>query len=188
MNAERKDSLLKIGDLARKSGKSVRALHLYEELRLLQPVSRTAGGFRLFHEEVLQRIHWIGMLQEAGMSLHQIQDLLHSWWNQADGPQAMERLRQVFAQKLEESRAQARKYEMLAGELESSIHYLETCRSCHPAPAVSACATCPMDRDAEVQPALVAGLHRHPSAGPARDSELIQIEPGPGPRVPQDQP
>lgn len=186
MSAERKDALLKIGDLAKRSGKSVRALHLYEEMGLLQPVSRTTGGFRLFHEDVLVRIHWIELLQEVGMSLHQIQELLHSWWSQDDGPQAMDRLRKVFAEKLEESRAQARKYEMLARELESSIQYLQICRSCHPAPAISACAACPMDRDAEDQPALVAGLHRQPASGTGRVPELIQFEPGPAAGSPEE--
>src|SRR2546421_9764343 len=119
-------ALLKIGDLARRSGKSVRALHLYEELGLLQPVSRTPGGFRLFDEDVLRRIHWIGLLQEMGLSLHQIQELLQSWWENAYGPEAMGRLRQVFEEKLTEARIQARKYEELARELESSIRYMET--------------------------------------------------------------
>ena len=41
-------ALLKVGDLARKTGKSVRALRLYEELGLLQPRTRSDGGFRLY--------------------------------------------------------------------------------------------------------------------------------------------
>ena len=40
--------LLKVGDLARQTGKSVRALHLYEELGLLHPTARSHGGFRLY--------------------------------------------------------------------------------------------------------------------------------------------
>lgn len=176
MNQGRDDNLFKIGDLAKRSGKSVRALHLYEEMGLLTPVSRTAGGFRLFQEDVLQRIHWIEMLQEAGMSLHQIQDLLHRWWGQEHAPEAMERLRDVFASKLEEARANALKYERLAGELEASIRYLETCRSCHPAPAVTACSTCTKDHSSQVQPALVAGLSLHPSARGSRPADLVQID------------
>ena len=37
---------MKIGQLARKTGKTVRALHLYEEMGLLSP-ERSDGGFRL---------------------------------------------------------------------------------------------------------------------------------------------
>ena len=68
--------LLKIGDLARRTGKSVRALHLYEELGLLSPTARSQGGFRLYDESAFVRIRWIELLQDSGFSLHQIQSLL----------------------------------------------------------------------------------------------------------------
>ena len=41
-------SLLKVGELARRTGKTVRAIHLYEELGLLTPAVRSKGGFRLY--------------------------------------------------------------------------------------------------------------------------------------------
>ena len=176
MTEIRDTTLFKIGDLAKRSGKSVRALHLYEEMGLLTPASRTVGGFRLFQEDVLERIHWIEMLQETGMSLHQIGDLLRSWWGQEHAPDAMERLRDVFASKLDEARANALKYERLAGELEASIRYLETCRSCHPAPAVTACSTCTKDHSTQIQPALVAGLSLHLTGRGGRAPDLVQID------------
>ena len=40
--------LLRIGDLAEKTGKTKRALRLYEEMGLLVPSDRTSGGFRLY--------------------------------------------------------------------------------------------------------------------------------------------
>jgi len=177
MATERTTALLKIGDLARRTGKSVRALHLYEEMGLLQPVARTAGGFRLFDEEALRRIRWIELLQETGMSLHQIGELLRSWWEQPHGPGAMEGLRSVFQAKLQEARDQARKYEALAAELDSSIRYLETCRSCSAAPAVETCTRCPVDHAMDREPMLVAGLHLKTPA--PRAGELLQIEPEP---------
>ena len=39
---------LKIGDLARATGKTQRALRLYEEMGLLVPSERTVGGFRVY--------------------------------------------------------------------------------------------------------------------------------------------
>ena len=41
--------LLRIGDLAEKTGKTKRALRLYEEMGLLVPSERSSGGFRLYH-------------------------------------------------------------------------------------------------------------------------------------------
>src|SRR5258706_11182320 len=80
---------LKVGDLAKQTGKSVRALRLYEELDLLHPVARSNGGFRLYDESAVTRIRWIELLQEAGLSLHQIQGLLKAWHGSRYGPEAM---------------------------------------------------------------------------------------------------
>ncbi len=35
---------MRVGDLARETGKTVRAIHLYEELGLLTPGGRSKGG------------------------------------------------------------------------------------------------------------------------------------------------
>ena len=40
--------LLRVGELARVVGKTVRAMHLYEEMGLVKPASRSAGGYRLY--------------------------------------------------------------------------------------------------------------------------------------------
>ncbi len=166
--------LLKIGDLARRTGKSVRALHLYEELGLLRPASRTSGGFRLFDEESPRRIHWITLLQEMGMSLPQIRGMLDQWWGNELGPEAMSELRRVFEEKLDEARARVSKYQMLAVELERSLKYIETCHTCAPAPHVGMCASCTRDHGMEEQPVLVAGLHvSSPRRGDRPD--LVQL-------------
>src|ERR1700722_2323345 len=62
---ERRD-LMQIGDLARETGKTVRAIHLYEELGLLSPAARSKGRFRLYSQDALMRIRWIGKLQSMG--------------------------------------------------------------------------------------------------------------------------
>ncbi|HVP39183.1 MAG TPA: MerR family transcriptional regulator [Candidatus Saccharimonadales bacterium] len=168
--------LLKVGDLARRSGKSVRALHLYEELGLLQPAARTTGGFRLFDAESLRRIHWIGLLQEMGLSLPQIRELLESWWSEERGPAAMQGVREMFQSKLEEARRQARRYQVLARELESSLQYIETCRqACRPAAHVETCTRCPHDHGMSEEPVLVAGLHMLNPPGRGR-GERASIE------------
>ena len=55
---ERRD-LMQIGDLAKETRKTVRAIHLYEELGLLAPAARSKGRFRLYSHEALMRIRWI---------------------------------------------------------------------------------------------------------------------------------
>ena len=46
--ASMQDELLKVGELARRSGVSVRTLHHYDELGLLVPSFTTAAGHRQY--------------------------------------------------------------------------------------------------------------------------------------------
>src|SRR6516162_7175802 len=96
---ERRD-LVQIGDLARETGKTVRAIHLYEELGLLAPAARSKGRFRLYTREALTRIRWIGKLQEMGFSLTDIQTIVREWEQVESAPGAMKRMREVYARKL----------------------------------------------------------------------------------------
>src|SRR5206468_9229419 len=100
--AKHHQQLLRIGDLSRKTGKTVRAIHLYEELGLLQPTTRSSGGFRLYERRAVERVRWIDLLHGMGFSLHEMHDVLRGWWSSDLGPEAMERLRGLFQRKLEE--------------------------------------------------------------------------------------
>jgi len=102
---------LKVGDLAKQTGKSVRALRLYEELDLLHPVARSSGGFRLYDESALTRIRWIELLQETGLSLHQIQALLKAWQGSRYGPEAMAVVRETFQKKLADTKVAIARYQ-----------------------------------------------------------------------------
>ena len=65
--------LMRVGELAKAVGKTVRAMHLYEELGLLEPRARSEGGFRMYGPEAVDRIHWIVTLQAIGFTLAEIQ-------------------------------------------------------------------------------------------------------------------
>ena len=153
--------LQKIGDLARKTGKSVRALHLYEELGLLSPTARSQGGFRLYDELALTRIRWIELLQDSGFSLHQIQSLLKAWQSTRYGPDAMAEIRQIFEKRLAEARDAITRYQTLERELMGSLEYLSACQTCRPPRTTQEdCPQCPVDHGMKEEPALVAGFHR----------------------------
>ena len=153
---------LRIGDLSKRTGKTTRALHLYEELGLLRPTQRSKGGFRLYSPGAVERVEWISRLQEAGLSLHQLQDLLRGVTEDVRvGTVAMERLRTVFAERLEDTRSQIARLGRVEKELEASIAYLDGCRTCETSYVVEDCGTCDHNghHDGE-QPLLVAGIHR----------------------------
>ena len=166
---------LKVGDLARLAGKSVRALRLYEELDLLHPVARSNGGFRLYDETAITRIRWIELLQEAGLSLHQIQDLLKAWHGTKYGPEAMASVRAMFERKLEETRGAISRSQALAKELEGTLDYLRTCQICRPPRTTQEdCPQCPEDHGMKQPPALVAGFHTEPHSRDAIPLLLTQ--------------
>ena len=80
--------LLKVGELAKRAGKTVRAVHLYEELGLLAPAVRSKGGFRLYHGRAVTRLEWISKLQDLGFSLTEIKAFLRDWEHSETGPKA----------------------------------------------------------------------------------------------------
>jgi DNA-binding transcriptional MerR regulator len=152
---------IRVGELARRSGKTVRALHLYEELGLLRPVHRSKGGFRLFSPSAVERVEWIGKLQDAGFSLHQLQEFLTTVEGTDIASLAMNRVREVFAAKLRETRDQIGKLQQLEHDLEASLAYLEACKSCEPPYAPHECGSCNHNgHQGGKQPLLVAGIHR----------------------------
>jgi MerR family copper efflux transcriptional regulator len=152
---------LKVGELARLAGKTVRALHLYEERGLLDPIERSKGGFRLYAEDALVRVRWISKLQEMGFSLADIQTMLRQWEQSGSAPNAMLQVGVLLRDKLAETREQMARLRVLEEELQSSLEYLETCPSCSPKQELTACTACELHAQNESAPDLVAGFHAH---------------------------
>jgi DNA-binding transcriptional MerR regulator len=66
----------RIGEFAALTGLSVRALHHYDRIGLLQPQGYSAGGHRLYGDRELLRLQQILTLRYLGFGLKQIKDLL----------------------------------------------------------------------------------------------------------------
>lgn len=66
---------MRIGELARESGVSVRALRYYEEQGLLES-ERTSGGQREFASSAVDRVRFFQTLYAAGLSSRRIAELL----------------------------------------------------------------------------------------------------------------
>jgi cob(I)alamin adenosyltransferase len=67
---------LKVGDLARRTGLTVRTLHHYDAIGLLSPSGRSASGHRRYAEDDLACLLHIQSLRQLGFSLHSIRELL----------------------------------------------------------------------------------------------------------------
>lgn len=68
--------MLRVGDLARRTGLTVRTLHHYDDIGLLTPSGRSAAGYRLYSQADVQRLHGIQTLRHLGLALADIAGLL----------------------------------------------------------------------------------------------------------------
>ncbi len=68
--------LLKVGELAKRTGLTVRALHHYDSIGLLRPSERSDSGYRLYSRDDVARLHGIQTLRRAGLSLADVALLL----------------------------------------------------------------------------------------------------------------
>jgi MerR family copper efflux transcriptional regulator len=153
-------TLLKIGELAKKTGKTVRAIHLYEELGLLAPAVRSKGGFRLYSGRAVTRIDWIQKLQDMGFSLTEIKAFLRGWEDCDAAPKAMDRVREIFADKLRETKETIARLGHLVDELNDTLSYMDSCRSCEPTHSQAECGTCGIHGHGGKAPLLVEGISK----------------------------
>jgi len=64
--------LLKVGELAKRSGLTVRTLHHYDAIGLLMPSARSEAGYRLYNRDDIARLHQIQALRRLDLSLADI--------------------------------------------------------------------------------------------------------------------
>ncbi|MEE6257750.1 MerR family transcriptional regulator [Plantactinospora sonchi] len=66
---------MRIGELARRTGVSERALRYYEEQGLLRP-ERRASGYRVYHQDDVRQVRHIRLLLAAGLNTGTIAEIL----------------------------------------------------------------------------------------------------------------
>jgi DNA-binding transcriptional MerR regulator len=65
----------RIGELAAKVGLTERTIRYYEELGLLESVKRLEGGVRVYTDEDVRRLKYIGKLKTLGLTLQEMLEL-----------------------------------------------------------------------------------------------------------------
>jgi DNA-binding transcriptional MerR regulator len=82
---------MRIGELAKRAGVSVRALRYYEEQGLLTS-TRTAGGQRKYGEQAVRQVELIQQLYAAGLASRTISGLLPCVVSGEVTPELLDRL------------------------------------------------------------------------------------------------
>lgn len=68
--------LLQIGQVAERTGLSLRTIRFYEENGLVVPTTRSEGGYRLYSDEDVVRLEVIKRMKPLGFSLGEMHQLL----------------------------------------------------------------------------------------------------------------
>lgn len=67
---------MKVGELAQRTGLTVRTLHHFDQIGLLKPSARSESGYRLYSRDDVARLHSIQSLRQLGLPLKQIASML----------------------------------------------------------------------------------------------------------------
>jgi DNA-binding transcriptional MerR regulator len=68
--------IMRIGELAKRTGASVQAIRFYERKRLLKKPPRTSSGYRFYSEEYVDMVLLIHRGQQFGFTLSEIRKIL----------------------------------------------------------------------------------------------------------------
>ena len=88
---------LQIGAVAERTELSIRTLRHYDEVGLVRPSARSGGGFRLYTEHDIARLHTIRRMKPLGFTLEEMRQLLDSLALLADATTNPEDSRQASA-------------------------------------------------------------------------------------------
>jgi DNA-binding transcriptional MerR regulator len=108
-------TLLKIGQLAERTGVAVGTISYYENLGLLEPPQRSESGYRYYTPDAVRRVQFIKKAQSLQFSLVDIQQILgvrHA------GQAACPLVRDLLRQKISDLDAQIQRMQLLKAELE----------------------------------------------------------------------
>jgi MerR family mercuric resistance operon transcriptional regulator len=109
-----------IGELARSAGVPISTVRYYERAGLLRPAGRSAGNYRLYTDDDLQRLRFVRAAQATGFTLedikqllrpsscHRVQRLIEERLDRVEGRmKELRQVRRVLRQSLEQCRAHA---------------------------------------------------------------------------------
>lgn len=140
----RPERVLKIGDVARRTGMSLRTIRYYESLRLVQPEARTAGGQRLYSERQCQRLAMIRDLRTLSVPLREIRALLQRRRNAKTGSEAVRGIARAFGRGFVEASRRTSTYARIKTGLSQTLKMMQTCARCPLSPVREICLRCPL--------------------------------------------
>jgi DNA-binding transcriptional MerR regulator len=122
--------LLKIGDFAKLAGTNLRTLRYYEEIGLLAPARRSSGGFRFYRRSDLNRLRMVGTLQNLGLELARIRELMDTRAEGLPRGEFVARVRAALNAQAAILGERMRELETQRAGLDQALHKLADCADC----------------------------------------------------------
>jgi len=141
------NDLLKIGDFAELVGTNLRTLRYYEELGLIVPARRSAGGFRYYRPTDVNRVQLIRDLQDLGLHLDRIRQLVGQRGAEESGPTVAKRIETALREHDALLVERLERLEGQRGRIREALQKLGSCKGCdhHPTPKNNFCEPCACD-------------------------------------------
>lgn len=110
-----KPNCYKISEASELTGVSIDTLRYYEKIKLLNNISRTEAGIRIYNDNDISHINFIKRAQRMNFSLNEIKDLLDM---RTDPQRACTEVRELTANKLKEVESNLAELSTLRNELQ----------------------------------------------------------------------
>lgn len=111
---------MRIGEIAERTGVSVRAIRYYEQAGLL-PATREANGYRDFHPEAVERVRAIRHLLETGFTIEEVTSLASCLGSPAPDARCSAQTAAIYRDKLVRIDAQLDTLSQLRERIEAQI-------------------------------------------------------------------
>ncbi len=138
---DKSPELLRIGEVARRTGVTLRTVRYYQSLGLIQAATRTRGGLHLYRSEALDRIRFIRDLRSLNLSLAMIRRIFDRHQDARTGAEGARNLSAALARTLPEVEKTLRQYRELRRHMKQAMEILKTCARCTKRPRRD-CSTC----------------------------------------------
>lgn len=136
--------LMRIGDLAKKAGTTMRTIRYYEQLGLIAPTARTRGGFRLYEEDELRKLRLIKSLQLVDTPLAQVKAFFDQRQRGRVASEIAPGIRRLLEAQLQEVEHRITQYQAMQSSIRETIEILQCCAECSLEPGPDVCPRCPV--------------------------------------------
>jgi DNA-binding transcriptional MerR regulator len=128
--ASHKKQLLTTGDMARRTGNTLRTVRFYEEEGLLTPTARSQGGHRLFDENQLHKLQLISDLRNIGLALPVIKEVFRIKQECHSASEASAQVKEFLGAQIAKMQERIRLLQRVSDDFQAAMEVFHECKSC----------------------------------------------------------